>query len=64
MKVKFIKDHPAGIKKGFEKDVSDVDAKRWADQGYVEFVSGPKNASKKADAPKAEKKPAAKAKKK
>lgn len=33
--VKFIKDHPAGIPKGTELEVSHIDAQRWVNQGLV-----------------------------
>jgi hypothetical protein len=38
MKVKFIKDHPAGVKKGTETNVSKEIADKWAKEGYVEIT--------------------------
>jgi hypothetical protein len=36
MKIKFIKDHPAGIKKGRQVDAADAWAKDMIKQGYAE----------------------------
>jgi hypothetical protein len=39
MKIKFIKDHPAGIKKGRETNAADAWAASMIDQGYAEEVT-------------------------
>jgi len=42
-KVKFIKDHPSGIKKGHSAEVSETDAQRWVNQGYCTCEGMKKN---------------------
>tara|TARA_R110000782_G_scaffold232884_2_gene319079 strand:- start:2438 stop:2671 length:234 start_codon:yes stop_codon:yes gene_type:complete len=38
MKVRFLKDHPAGISQGQEVTVRDSIANKWMIEGYIEIV--------------------------
>ena len=42
VKVKFIKDHVAGIKKGTERTLNPLHAQRLFEEGYVEKFTGAK----------------------
>jgi len=36
MKVKFIKDHPVGVKKGTKTEANAASVLRWHEKGYIE----------------------------
>lgn len=47
MKIKFIKDHEVGIKKGHIASVNGPTAKKFIDEGYAEEVKAKKDSKKK-----------------